>query len=95
MSILLMFGNKPACVLIAQCMSVPGPDLDRLTVAELQEYRATVATLAKGYDVMIERSRLFDFELSAILAGIPSGKAMIGHLREVWGVQGRDPEPVP
>ena len=29
--------------------SVPGPDLDRLTAAELQEYRATVATLAKGY----------------------------------------------
>jgi hypothetical protein len=74
---------------------VPGPDLDRLTAAELQEYRATVSTLAKGYDVMIERLRLFDFEATEILAGTPSEKALIGRLREVWGRQGRDPEPVP
>lgn len=74
---------------------MPGPDLDRLTVADLQEYRATVSTLAKAYDVMIERVRLFDFEANEILAGIPSEKALIGRLREVWGRQGRDPEPVP
>jgi hypothetical protein len=75
--------------------SVPGPDLDRLTIAELQEYRAIVSTLAKGYDVTVERIRLFDFEAAEILAGIPSEKAMIGRMREVWGRQGRDPEPVP
>jgi hypothetical protein len=74
---------------------VPGPDLDRLSVAELQEYSATVSTLAKAYDVMIERVRLIDFEASEILASIPSEKALIGRLREVWGRQGRDPEPVP
>jgi hypothetical protein len=75
--------------------SVPGPELDRLTPAELQEYRAIVSTLAKAYDVTIERIRLFDFEASEILAGTPSEKAMIGRMREVWGRQGRDPEPVP
>jgi hypothetical protein len=75
--------------------SVPGPELDRLTLAELQEYRAIVSTLAKAYDVTIERIRLFDFEATEILAGTPSEKAMIGRLREVWGRQGRDPEPVP
>jgi hypothetical protein len=75
--------------------SVPGPALDRLTLAELQEYRAIVSTLAKAYDVTIERIRLFDFEVTEILAGIPSEKAMIARMREVWGRQGRDPEPVP
>ncbi len=75
--------------------SVPGPDLDRLTIAELQEYRAIVSTLAKGYDVTIERIRLFDFEATEILAGTSSEKAMIGRMREVWGRQGRDPQPVP
>jgi hypothetical protein len=75
--------------------SVPGPSLDRLTLAELQEYRTTVSTLAKAYDVTIERIRLFDFEATEILTGTPSEKAMIARLREVWGRQGRDPEPVP
>jgi hypothetical protein len=75
--------------------SVPGPDLDRLTAADLKEYRATVSTLAKSYDVMIERIRLFDFEANEILAGVPSEKALIGRMREVWGRQGRDPVPVP
>jgi hypothetical protein len=75
--------------------SVPGPELDRLTLAELQEYRAIVSTLAKSYDVTIERIRLFDFEATEVLAGTPSEKAMIGRMREVWGRQGRDPEPVP
>lgn len=75
--------------------SVPGPDLDRLTLTELQEYRAIVSTLAKSYDVTIERIRLFDFEATEVLAGTASEKAMIGRMREVWGRQGRDPEPVP
>ncbi len=75
--------------------SVPGPDIDRLPLADLQEYRATVATLAKAYDVVIERIRLFDFEANEFLAGVPSENALIERLREVWGRQGRDPEPVP
>jgi hypothetical protein len=51
--------------------------------------------LAKAYDVVIERIRLFDFEANEFLAGVPSENALIERLREVWGRQGRDPEPVP
>lgn len=74
---------------------VPGPSLDALSEPELLEYRGLVGTAAKSYDTLIERLRLFDFEARAILDGVPTENALIERVREVWGNEGREPEPPP
>jgi hypothetical protein len=72
---------------------VNGPPLDVLSVSELLEYRALVATAAKTLDALMDGIRLFDLEARQILAGIPTEDALIQRMRTDWGKEGRVPDP--
>ena len=72
---------------------VKGPSLDVLSVPELLEYRALVATAAKTLDALMDGIRLFDVEARQILAGIPTEDALIQRIRTDWGKEGRVPDP--
>lgn len=62
-----------------------GPDLNRLSPADLSTYLGLVATTIKRGDTLISRIELFDFEVRTVLDGVSDEEELVARMVKKYG----------